>query len=70
MFDDDWNTQAFIDLIAPPRLVEVVRAIGGETTLLFGNAQPRVVPGPEDDGGYCSWHRDTGGPLREDGLWV
>jgi hypothetical protein len=42
------------------------RAARGQGKVRFGGVQPRTVPGPEVDGGYCSWHRDCSGPWRED----
>lgn len=54
--DAFWSEEVFVDIIAPPKLEKVIREIGGEGTR-FGGAQPRTVPGPEEDGGYCSWHR-------------
>ncbi len=54
--DAFWAEAAFVDIVAPPKLEKVIRAIGGDR-MRFGGAQPRTVPGPERDGGYCSWHR-------------
>ena len=42
-----------LDLIDPPKLVEVLHRIIGPDMLLCG-IQPRTVP-PEEEGGYTSW---------------
>lgn len=54
--EEFWSEPAFVSLVAPPKLETVIQDIGGER-MRFGGAQPRTVPGPEKDGGYCSWHR-------------
>ena len=48
---------ALLDLLDPPKLMEVLEAICGGTNIRCIHIQPRTVP-PEDEGGYTSWHRD------------
>lgn len=62
---DFWKEHAFVSIIAPPKVASVVRELAGEN-VTFSGCQPRTVPGPELDGGYCSWHRDCSAPWRDD----
>ena len=48
---------ALLELLAPPKLMAVLRRIVGEDVALVG-VQPRTVP-PEDEGGYTSWVRGS-----------
>ena len=48
---------ALLELLAPPKLMAVLRRIVGEDVALVG-VQPRTVP-PEDEGGYTSWVRES-----------
>ena len=49
-----------LDLLDPPPLLEVLGHIIGPELRLCGVQSRTVIP--ESDGGYTSWHRDTGGP--------
>ena len=46
---------ALLDVIDPPKLLEILSRILGDDALLVG-VQPRTVP-PEKEGGYTTWHR-------------
>jgi hypothetical protein len=48
---------SLLDLIDPPSLMEVLRAVCGGDDIRCVHIQPRTVP-PDDEGGYTSWHRD------------